>query len=95
LPDPLYLVAYDVADPRRWRRVYRLLRGYGEWVQLSIFLCRLDTARRRLLEAELAGILDRGADRLLIVRAGATGAQRPLASIGPPVVIPGPKPLIL
>jgi hypothetical protein len=33
----LYVVAYDISDPRRWRRVFRLMNGYGAWVQLSVF----------------------------------------------------------
>src|SRR5207245_5663551 len=37
----LYIVAYDISDPRRWRRVFRLMNGYGEWLQLSVFQCRL------------------------------------------------------
>ena len=36
----LYIVAYDISDPRRWRRVFRLMNGYGEWLQLSVFQCR-------------------------------------------------------
>jgi CRISPR associated protein Cas2 len=33
----LYIVAYDIASPSRWRRVFRIMEGYGEWVQLSVF----------------------------------------------------------
>jgi hypothetical protein len=41
----LYVVAYDIAAPRRWRKVFRIMEGYGEWLQLSVFQCRL--SRRR------------------------------------------------
>ncbi|MGH7038205.1 MAG: CRISPR-associated endonuclease Cas2 [Stellaceae bacterium] len=85
MAEPLYLVAYDVTSPRRWRRVYRLLQGYGEWVQLSLFQCRLDRFRRRRLESELAQLIDMRRDRVLIARV-APGGERPLASLGPPVV---------
>ena len=40
----LYIVAYDIADPKRWRRVFKVMKGYGHWLQLSVFQCRL-TAR--------------------------------------------------
>ena len=63
-----YLVSYDVACRRRWRRVFRLLQGYGEWVQLSVFRCRLDRGRRRRMEDELQEIVDSTEDRLLIAR---------------------------
>ena len=67
-PDDQYLVSYDVACRRRWRRVFRLLQGYGEWVQLSVFRCRLDPRRRRRMEDELREIVDTAEDRLLIAR---------------------------
>ena len=63
-----YLVTYDVSSPRRWRRVFRLLQGYGDWVQLSVFRCRLDAKRRRRMESELRAVLDEDEDRLLIAR---------------------------
>jgi CRISPR-associated protein Cas2 len=53
-----YLICYDVRDPKRWRRCFKLLKGYGESMQYSIFRCRL--TRRQLerlrweLEKELA-----------------------------------------
>jgi CRISPR-associated protein Cas2 len=50
----LYVVTYDITDPKRWRRVYDLMNGYGEWLQLSVFQCRL--SRRR--HAELVATLD-------------------------------------
>jgi CRISPR-associated protein Cas2 len=24
-----YVVAYDTSDPKRWRRVFKLMKGYG------------------------------------------------------------------
>jgi hypothetical protein len=50
IDERLYIVSYDISNERRWRRVFKLMRGYGQWLQLSVFQCRL-TGRRR---AELA-----------------------------------------
>ena len=44
-----YVVAYDIGDPKRWRRVFRLMQGYGRWLQLSLFHSRLDGGRRAAL----------------------------------------------
>ena len=63
-----YLVTYDISSPKRWRRVFRLLHGYGDWVQLSVFRCRLDPRRRRRMEQELRAVMEIGEDRLLIAR---------------------------
>lgn len=66
----LYVVTYDIADPKRWRRVYRLLQGYGSWLQLSVFQCRL--SRRRLVElrASLEERIRREEDHVLILDLG-------------------------
>ena len=45
MDERLYVVAYDIADQKRWRRVFKAMHGYGEWLQLSVFQCRL--SRRR------------------------------------------------
>ena len=42
----LYIVAYDIADQKRWRRVFRTMKGFGRWLQLSVFQCRLSGRRR-------------------------------------------------
>lgn len=47
------LVAYDISDHRRRRRLYRLLSGFGEPLQESVFLCWVDAPRRRRLEQAL------------------------------------------
>jgi len=52
-----YLVCYDIRDSKRWRKVYKLLQGYGEGVQLSIFRCRLSLRDREKLRWELEQIL--------------------------------------
>lgn len=56
----LVLITYDVADDGDRQRLARLLKGYGERVQLSVFeahldepaLARLRTKARRLINEE-------------------------------------------
>lgn len=66
----LCIVCYDVRHPRRWRRLFRIMKGYGEWLQLSVFQCRLDGQRRVALEAELAEVIRTGEDHVLIIDIG-------------------------
>ena len=54
MEEHLYIVTYDISDQKRWRRVFKLMNGYGEWLKLSVFQCRL--SRRR--HAELVATLD-------------------------------------
>ena len=73
----LYIVTYDIAAPRRWRKVFRIMEGYGEWVQLSVFQCRL--ARRRQIELKLAldQVINHTEDHVIIIDVGPAGANRP------------------
>jgi CRISPR-associated protein Cas2 len=66
----LYLVTYDICDPKRLRKVYRLMRGYGEHLQYSVFLCSLNSVRRTVLESRLEAIMNLRADQVLFVDIG-------------------------
>jgi CRISPR-associated protein Cas2 len=61
-----YLVSYDIREPMRYRRAHKVIKGYGEAVQYSVFRCRLSRTQLAGLRWELARILD-GEDSLLIV----------------------------
>jgi CRISPR-associated protein Cas2 len=81
----LYIVSYDVCDPKRWRRIYRTLRGYGVWVQLSVFQCRMSRIRRVQLETALDVIVNHHEDHVLIMDLGpADGVEPKVRSIGHP-----------
>ena len=73
----LYIVAYDIADSKRWRRVYRLMLGYGEWLQLSVFQCRLDRMRLVEMEGRLEELIRRDEDHVLILDLGPAEQVRP------------------
>jgi CRISPR-associated protein Cas2 len=66
----LYLVAYDIANPKRWRRVFRLMEGFGDWLQLSVFQCRLSRQRHAELIALLDGIIHHDDDHVILVDIG-------------------------
>lgn len=65
-----YVVTYDIADPKRLRRVFRTLRGYGDHLQLSVFRCELN--RRELVElrTKLAAAIHAADDQVLLVDIG-------------------------
>lgn len=65
-----YLVAYDVSDPTRLRRVHKKLLGFGDPLQYSVFQCNLsDVEKLRMVEA-LSQLIHHDEDRVLIVDIG-------------------------
>jgi CRISPR-associated protein Cas2 len=71
-----YLVAYDIADDRRLRRVAKLMEGYGTRVQRSVFECILSRQRLALLIMEVKAQMKRREDKVQIYRLCATCRQR-------------------
>ena len=65
-----YIVTYDISDTRRWRRVFKTMNGFGEWLQLSVFQCRLSQRRRAELETRLREIIKAGEDHILLIDVG-------------------------
>lgn len=79
----LFIVTYDIADQRRWRRVFKVMHGYGEWIQLSVFQCRLTRRRRAELETRLRELVKSGEDHVLLVDVGpAAKIELAIESIG-------------
>lgn len=60
----LYLIAYDIACPRRWRNVHRLLMAYKVAGQKSAFECWVTPAELRLLMRELESLIEPAEDRI-------------------------------
>ncbi len=48
-----FLVSYDIAHPRRLRRVCRILEASGTREQYSVFLCNLGSMRCMLILWEM------------------------------------------
>jgi CRISPR-associated protein Cas2 len=61
-----YVVCYDITEHKRWRKVYKLLNGYGRRLQYSIFRCKLTVRAMEKLRWELEKLLT-AEDRLLIL----------------------------
>ena len=79
----LFIITYDIADERRWRRVFKAMHGYGEWLQLSVFQCRLSRRRRAELETRLRELVKNGEDHVLLIDVGpADKVELAMESIG-------------
>ena len=65
-----YLVCYDVSEPKRLRRTFKKMNGFGDPVQYSVFLCDLSPKERVLLEEALTDVINMKEDRVMIVNLG-------------------------
>jgi CRISPR-associated protein Cas2 len=85
MDEHIYIVAYDISDQRRWRQVFKAMNGFGEWLQLSIFQCRLHRKRLAQLEAELGDLISHEEDHLMIMDLGPADQVEPrVRSLGKP-----------
>ncbi len=79
----LFIVTYDISDQKRWRHVFKAMQGYGEWIQLSVFQCRLSQRRRAELETRLRELVKNGEDHVLLIDVGpADKIELAMESIG-------------
>lgn len=88
-----YLVAYDIADPRRLRAVHKLVRGFGDAMQYSVFVCDLTSAERARLVTSLSETIDRTVDRVAVVTLGDGGTDSMFWFLGvkPPLPASGSR----
>ncbi len=65
-----YLVCYDIREPKRLRRVFQTLKGYGEHWQYSIFFCTLKDIDRVRLQSDIEEKMNLKEDQVLIINMG-------------------------
>jgi CRISPR-associated protein Cas2 len=79
----LFIVTYDICNDKRWRKVFQVMKGFGEWLQLSVFQCRMTKMRLIQLEDALGKIVNHSEDHVLIVDLGPAENVKPrVKSIG-------------
>jgi len=54
----LYVIAYDIPDDKRRTKIHKMLCGFGEWTQFSLFECFLDAKELVSLRAKLHDLVN-------------------------------------
>lgn len=71
-----FLIAYDIREPKRLRRVCKTMEEFGERLQYSVFICDLSRTElvhtRRRVETEM----NLNEDSIVIVDLGDTDSAR-------------------
>jgi len=71
----VWLVCYDICDPKRLRKVYRTMRGFGDHWHYSVFRCELTEHRRVKLMSRLEVIINHAEDQVLFAPLGPAGGE--------------------
>ena len=53
-----YIISYDITNPRRLSRVYKLMKQSGIHIQYSVFYCRLTWQNLVELKGKLGSIIN-------------------------------------
>ena len=62
-----WIVAYDISDPKRLRKVARACEDYGIRKQYSVFLCRLTATKLVQLRSRLYDLIQLDEDQILFI----------------------------
>ncbi len=65
-----YLLAYDISDEVRLRRVHTVAKTFGYPLQYSLFLCDLDPSELTRLKWAMGEVIKHTVDRVLIIDLG-------------------------
>jgi len=80
----LYLVAYDICEPRRLARALQIVRAYATGGQKSVHECWLLPGELLTLKRDLEAAIDRHDDSVLFVRLDPRMKPRTLGIARPP-----------
>ncbi len=90
-----YLVAYDIRDAKRLRRVHIVVKGFGFSMQYSVFVCDLNPRERANLLEQLLAVADTSIDSVAMVDLGDAGDARAFTFLGPHELLPRSGPSIV
>ena len=81
-----YLVCYDISDDKRLRRVFKIMRAWGDHLQYSVFECQLTRSDLARLRSELSEVIHHGLDQVLFVDLGPAEGRgdRVISALGRP-----------
>ena len=65
-----YLVAYDIRDSKRLRKIHKTVLAYGYALQYSVFWCSLDSVELIDLKMEIRQLMNHSEDSLMFVSLG-------------------------
>jgi len=92
-----YLLAYDIAEPARWRKIHELAQGHGARLQYSVFRCELDQTEFQRLRNRIVEEIHHREDRVMLIDLGPLDGQeaKRITCLGSATLPPPSGPAIL
>ena len=76
-----YFVCYDIRDPQRLIQIHKKMKGYGEAVQYSVFMCDLNSKEIIIMREELESIMNMAEDKVMIINLGSIEKSKEKISV--------------
>ncbi len=83
-----HLIAYDICEPVRLRRVAKVMEAFGTRLQYSVFLCDLSELERMRWRAEIHEVVDYSEDSVVVIDLGALDSSAEVVQLGRPRAMP-------
>lgn len=92
-----WLVAYDIRDEGRLRRVHDIVRSHGERFQYSVFICDLTSVEKLQLKTSLREVVNQQCDSVAFIDLGEPGRRTcaRIESLGTLPPLPSDGPMIV
>ena len=83
-----YLVCYDISDDKRLRKVFKIMRDFGDHLQFSVFECQLTPADLVRCREALRSVIHHDHDQVLFVNLGPSEGrgERVITALGKPYI---------
>lgn len=65
-----FCVTYDISDDKRRDAVYKMMYGYGDHAQYSVFFCELSAEELATLRAKLRKEINHAEDQVMLIDLG-------------------------
>jgi CRISPR-associated protein Cas2 len=71
-----YIVSYDICDDKRLRKVAKVMEGFGQRVQYSVFECDLTPTDVVRMRSKLLPVMHAREDQVLFIDIGPSNSPR-------------------
>ena len=92
-----YIVSYDISSPKRWTKVYKIMNGFGDHLQLSVFRCELTEADKWRMMNKLNSQIHHDQDQILVINIGPVygRAEKCIEALGKPYQAKEREPVVV